>query len=232
MPVTSVLGMYLSQNSILGMVMVLPKIFVDAMALPGGAYYTNKMANLDPADVMLIEMDSVAKTNAQSKFPVIGTIGLNPCCALILYNTKTKTGIMTHHVSPDGTEFPPLLDAIRNDPTELVEVHLMGAPIFAAEDDEDFEKLNRHTISQATSFLKTVANTKNVTLKTFDVFTKPKPKAVLLDTRTGNLIRGSGLFVTVGDGDQLTGQWFDSHCTLTFNNFDGTAKELQRQKTR
>jgi len=205
--------------------------FERALTLPTGNYYTPKLAHIKDDTAMLVRMDGTAITNSTSQFPVIGSEALNPCCAIILYNGKNKVAVLKHLAWPSAEEFQTLLSMVRSDASDQLDIHIVGKPF--SHNNED--NINQMRVDSLNDILKAILHTPNATLQTFDVFKKPKPDAVAIDTRTGDLIRGSQLFTSYEESNRSKkGSLFDRwDCVSEVDeNFDGTIPELQMQKKR
>jgi hypothetical protein len=213
----------------------LPPLFAEAYALPQAQYVTPKQSQVAPEEAMLTRMFSVGMTNATSRIPVIGTKCFSPCTACILYNRNTKTAIVAHDAEIDPEYFERLLQRVRSNDHDLVDVHIMGAPIQAAASGTE----NLDTIDYLIPLLSVIKETSNATLATFDVYDKPKPHHIAFDTRTGTLIRGSTFCRTAEEVEEVSETIESTHANdllsdwpWTGGNFDGTAPEYQRPAIR
>lgn len=178
---------------------------------------------------MLVDMDGTAVTNATSEVPVIGTADFNPCSCLIAFNQRTRIAALTHVPFPDETDAANLIGKVRENETDRVDFHVIGAAI-SDEVDVNAKDGNELKTSHLEALLEGLEALPNVTLKTFDVLDKPKPYAVAIDTRNGSLIRGSEMVVVVNDHDFFPDIEFDwPHESL---DFDGTEAEMQKQRFR
>lgn len=168
--------------------------FHRVMALPVAKYVTPETLKVDPDKTILVSMDGTGVTNSRSDTPIIGTRAFNPCMALILYNKRTKTAGIMHEPFLAPEHFFALMSKVRTDEKDPVHAHLMGQPIYA-EHEHDAEDMNKMSLSALNRLAEAFESEPNLIVKTFDVYSKPKPSAVAIDTRNGRLIRGSDLYV-------------------------------------
>lgn len=168
--------------------------FHRVMALPMAKYETPDSLRVDPDKTMLVSMNGMGITNAKSDTPIIGTRAFNPCSALVLYNKRTKTAGIIHEPMMVPEHFFGLLSKVRTNQEDPVHLHLMGQPISAAH-EFDAKDMNDLSLSVLNRLAQTFESEPNLTVKTFDVFSKSKPSAVAIDARNGKLIRGSDLYV-------------------------------------
>lgn len=198
----------------------LSQVFSEARALPTAKYFTPESARVDPDKTMVVGMSQTIISDSKSQYPVIGTNGFNPCLCLILYNKTGKAAIVRHEPLPDAALVRESVAQIRTDENDKIEAHLIGAAIC---DEEFFDmpdppdhilqmmmKSNASTIGNLEDVLHEIGKTPNITLKTFDVYDKPKPCSVAIDTRNGRLITGTDLIVSLGDAETLSGDKFDA----------------------
>lgn len=203
--------------------------FIEAMALPTAQYRTVGPARIQEGEAVLIDMDCTGVTNAASQIPVIGTSDFNPCTCLIAYNKRTRTAALTHLPFPDASDVFNLIDKVRYSEEDRVEMHVIGAAI-SDETDKHAKDGNEIKVDHLEATLQGIESSPNVTLKTFDVYDKPKPYAVAIDTRNGSLIRGSELVVAVNESDFFPDIDFD--WPIEIGDFDGTIPEMQSERYR
>ncbi len=206
-------------------------LYEEAYRVPTSRYATQKTGRIAPEEIMCTHMGATGVTNATSTAPVIGTVAFNPCTALILYNRKTKAALVMHQpeLSPKDVEHG--FNKICDNASDFVEMHLFGAPY----NPERSTTQNDATKQRLEAILGTMKEHPNCHLATFDVYDKPKPWNVAIDTRTGKLIRGSELFSTfqeakadISNGAKgLAGEWPCCH-----GDFDGTLRTQQQHLRR
>ncbi len=201
-----------------------PPELKKALALPTGQYHTQELLRIKPEEGMCIDTGEISKTNATSLHPVIGTGGYGPCTAVILYNRKTKTAVISHE-PPKLIPFKDMLREIRANETDKVEAHFVGAMA------KGQKEIGQHDVAAFDQYLTELASAPNVTLKTFDVFTKPMPAAVGIDTRNGKLIRGSEVRTPDKHREGID-DFTEWDRTPAGESFDGTTPGQQRQKKR
>lgn len=200
--------------------------------LPTAQYYTPALSNVQGDTVALMEQGFIGMTNHTSKKPVIGAYALNPCAVLILYNKKTKTAILKHRplisvLEPKTIEqdYRDLLAKVRSNDSEKIELHLIGG-----------SEYDQHVMRLTTELMDSVKNTPNLEVKTFDMFDKPKPVGVALDTRNGNLIRETRLVKNYDEAKQALCETslFDEagFDEIDGMDFDGTLPEHQTSQQR
>jgi chemotaxis receptor (MCP) glutamine deamidase CheD len=202
--------------------------FERAMALPTPDYPPLKdVAAIDAEKTMLVEYDQIGLTNSRSIHPILGTAGFGTCIVVILYDRRTKTAALLHDT---GTEvkstFKTLLEYFPGN--RQLELHVLGGTFSGAVRSEKDEKYNLETETILREFADMIAGMDNITLKTFDVFSKLKPTAIAIDARNGKLIAGSGLYRIESDANfnvDMLEQW--NHAGED-NHFDGTAPEFQK----
>lgn len=169
--------------------------FQRAMQIPGADYATPQSLNVDPEETMLVGMCETGVTSAHTSKPILGTDCFDPCLALIIYNPRTKTAAIGHEGGMNEEYFSRLLSNVRSCDDDIVHLHLMGAPVCVPDNPWTPDPEQSNTESQAMLNKLAVAfeATPSLIVKTFDVYDKPKPSAVAIDTRDGKLIRGSDL---------------------------------------
>ncbi len=176
--------------------------FQRAMKIPGADYETPQSLGVDPDETMLIDMWCAGVTSANTSTPVVGTEAFNPCLALIIYNPRTKTAVIAHEPHIEKSYFLSLLSKVRYGDDDIVHLHLMGAPVHSPYGD-DPEEANAHSRAMLSRLALAFESTPNLIVKTFDVYTKPKPSAVAIDTRNGKLIRGADLYILPEEDEGL-----------------------------
>lgn len=202
--------------------------FHRVMALPMAKYATPEAVKINPDKTMLVSMGATGLANAKSDTPIIGTRAFNPCMALILYNKNTKTAGIIHEPFLAPEHFSNLLSKVRAVETDPVHVHLMGQPILAAH-EFDAQDMNKMSLSALNRLVDAFEAEPNLTVKTFDVYTKCKPSAVAIDARNGKLIRGSDLYVSSYQDLQNTTDLFHEWPFREYGeNFDSSAKPMPR----
>lgn len=208
----------------------------EALAIQPAKYFTPDLANIRSTEVILTGMDCKSVTNANSIFPVIGTDAFNPCGVIICYNKRSRTAALLHAPTPTGEHVKELVDTVRSNPADIVEVHIIGMPLMRRDNELlSAEEHNGSIMEYMQSVVAGVREMKNVRLKTFDVYDKAKPYAVAFDTRNqGKLIRGSNLTRTMEQADMdmenergLMSDWY-----RISDHFDGTAPDQQRARGR
>jgi hypothetical protein len=206
--------------------------FARAMALPTPDYLSLERTAeiINPDETMLIEPDQIGLTNGRSLHPILGTAGFGSCIVLILYDRKTKTAAMTHD---NVTEIKSLFKTLREYfPGERkLDLHVLGASYMTSEEDNKYyESYNAEAQELLREFAAEIEGMKDITLKTFDVYSKPKPTAVAIDVRNGQLFAGSDLYrVESTDGyNENVDIWGEWNHAGEDNDFDGTAPEFQR----
>lgn len=199
----------------------------EAYSLPTARYITQQTGRIDPTEILCTHMGATSISNATSKKPVIGTIAFNPCTALILYNRKSKEAVVMHLPELSSEDVEKAFTMICQNGSDHIDVHLFGAPFNAERTPEQ----NSEEIARLNGLVAKLKDLPNCRLATFDVYDKPKPWNVAIDTRTGKLIRGSELFSNFAEAkaDISTGtKGLAADWPLSFKDFDGTAVEQQQ----
>lgn len=192
-----------------------PGLFRSAMALPTADYIPLQNCNMDERNCVLVGMWCNAITDSESEIPIIGTAAFDPCVAIILYNPRTKTGVLRHTPLGGNSSFVgTLATLIRSSTQENLEAHVIGRSALAGPGKNGD---NEYSIDMLSELVTRLDSIPNLTLKTFDAYDKPKTNAVAIDTRTGRLIRGSELYKHEGALD--TADDFDMD--LLDDDFDG-----------
>ena len=190
--------------------------FAAAYSLAQGNYLDPVSCNVPLDQSVLLGIGNLGITNADSAVPILGTYGLDPCLGIALYNKKTKTVAVIHNDENDTLAFERLLKQVRDNESDKIEIHLIGACYNRHDDD-----LNEFLLGNLCALLNKISHTPNVILKTFDVFDKPHPESFAIDARNGKLIRG---------GNDITGTLADAHknkreyftkCKIMSCDFDG-----------
>jgi len=207
--------------------------------LPTANYLDAKTMRVDLNKLALIYERHRGKTNATSTKPIIGTTSVRLCTGIILYNKKTKTAVIAHvrydDYVPLQNHYQHLLKDIRGNDSDQIDVHILGNEFLNDRAVEWDARLNSQSVVKLNNLVQAVMDTPNVTLKTLDVYNKPKPMDVAIDSRDGKLIRGTGLFHTSTESWAISPpEPFSSELVLRCyeQNFDGTQPEYQEQRRR
>ncbi len=210
-------------------------ILRTAHALPKGAYLTPGLANVADDEAIIVGEECLGVTNATSVKPVIGTNGYSPCTAIIAYNNKRKIAVTVHYNEFTEETLNRMLKLARNDDTDWITFYVAGLNKDTSTKDESFCNLNQFLMHQMEKIAQWINSTPYSTLAVFDVFDKPKPNGIAIDTRTGKLIRGSKIFKTPIEFDSTPDydDLFIRYSRLRSHDFyDGTTPDKQRQRNR
>lgn len=197
-------------------------------ALPQGNYHTPHTPKIDPEQAALVTQEHTATTNAASTKPIIGTVSVSTCLGLIFYNRKTKTAFIGHTAIFRRDEYAQWLRQIRQNDTDKIDVHIIGVACSKSDNEENSDSIN--LLNEVAGL---VAQTPNATVKTCDVFDKPKPLGFAIDARNGRLIRGSDFARSHEAAEALSEELFQQpQWTVVDGNFDGTQAEYQKSRRR
>lgn len=110
--------------------------------LPLTPFAAIKRENFNPAEGIEIGMNCAGITDARSRTPILGTYGLATCLGLAVFNRQTLTGGLAHlaqaeddplHLAPSsGQSLTGLLQAMRTDKSQPLEVRLTAGPTYDA----------------------------------------------------------------------------------------------------
>lgn len=166
--------------------------------LPTANYLTPQEAHIRHNETMLLGMHGLGVTDASSPVTVLGSTAFNPCAVLMAYNQDKKTAAIYHTPWPNPEDLERVVTAIRSDLSDSVNIHIVGNPVTEAPNDV----MNSMRLYGLEKLVNTCAALPNCELSTLDVYDRPKPYAVAIDAKSGNLIKGSELFRTEEEAEQ------------------------------
>ena len=175
------------------------------MMLPASPYMTMSEESFNPKEGHEVPMDYAAITSAKSKAPIVGTYGLASCMGVAIFNPATGEGGITHLAQDDHEPdelsaksrkaLHSLLAAVREDPSQPLEVRLIG-PMDMHGIEDDFIKDALGILNQEP----------NLHFLSADFKGKPYSSSVAMDTRRwdeglikGENTSGIAMFDLLGD---------------------------------
>jgi chemotaxis receptor (MCP) glutamine deamidase CheD len=154
-------------------------------SLDTGDWKTPDELGIHGAEGKFISGEMSCVTDATSRYPVIATKGVDVCTAVILYDPDHHIAAVAHYEQWDSETLDALL-ALFPDSTRL-EAHVVGAFYFGAKD-------NHFNINNKEAIFERLESDPRISIKTVDIYPKSRPRDVGIDSRTGQLIRGSRLY--------------------------------------
>ncbi len=199
-------------------------LFDEAYKLPPGRYYvSDKVRDFVKYTALTGGMGHIAISNSTSEVPIVGSCAFNPCCCLILYNTRTKTAVVGHEVHYQPDVIANLKSKVISKEGDIIHAYIMGNPKSTKMDNTT---LFKHYLND---LLTELAAEPPVQVKVFDVLDKPKPTCAALDTRNGRLIRGTNLYRTEEEANIIQRPDMSDEVHVIFNDdFDGTTPDMQK----
>lgn len=153
----------------------------------------DELINLDAGqEGVIIETNHMGLTKADSKYPILGIVGAEPCTGVIVYNRAQKTAAVWHMPmlsSNADTKFGDMVRHVRTDKEgkvhneQKVDVWLVGGGQFG-----DAEADRRATFEY---LIKGINAARNVEVVAADILDKPHPDCFAFDARTGQMLRGN-----------------------------------------